>query len=53
VSAAQSGPDDVEKYLATYVCGSEESYLTAVGAERLSTLADWSRSTADWQELFR
>ena len=53
VSAAQTGPDDVEKYLATYVCGSEESYLTAVGAERLSTLADWSRSTADWQELFR
>ena len=53
VSAAQSGPEDVEKYLATYVCGSEESYLTAVGAERLSTLADWSRSTADWQELFR
>jgi len=53
VSAAQSGPEDVEKYLATYVCGSDESYLTAVGAERLSTLADWSRSTADWQELFR
>ena len=53
VSAAQSGPDDFEKFLATYVCGSEESYLTAVGAERLSTLADWSRSTADWQELFR
>ena len=53
VSAAQSGPDDLGKYLATYVYGSEESYLAAVGAERLAALTDWSRSTADWQELFR
>ena len=53
VAAAQSGPDGVAKYLATYVCGSEVSYLAAVGAERLAALADWSRSTADWQELFR
>ena len=24
----------------------------AIGAERLAALADWSRSTADWKELF-
>jgi glutaconate CoA-transferase, subunit A len=53
VSAAQSGPDDLAKYLATYVNGSEESYQEAVGAERLAALSAWSRSTADWQELFR
>ncbi len=29
VSAAQSGPDDLDKYLATYVSGSEESYREA------------------------
>jgi len=32
--------------------GSEESYQAAIGAERLAALADWSRSTADWKELF-
>jgi len=53
VSAAQSGPDDLDKYLATYVYDSEESYRAAIGAERLAALADWSRSTAAWQELFR
>ena len=52
VSAAQSGPDDLDKYLATYVYGSEESYQAAVGAERLTALAGWSRSTTAWQELF-
>jgi hypothetical protein len=52
VSAAQSGSDDLDKYLATYVYGSEESYLEAVGADRLRAVTDWSRSTADWQELF-
>jgi glutaconate CoA-transferase, subunit A len=52
VSAAQSGPDDLAKYLATYVNGSEESYREAVGAERLAALTAWSRSVADWQELF-
>lgn len=52
VSAAQSGPDDLDKYLATYVYGSEESYQAAIGAERLAALAGWSRSTADWKELF-
>jgi glutaconate CoA-transferase subunit A len=53
VSAAQSGPDGLEKYLATYVNGSEESYRAAVGADRLAALTTWSRSTAAWQELFR
>jgi len=53
VSAAQSGPDGLEKYLATYVNGSEESYQAAVGAGRLATLTTWSQSTAAWQELFR
>jgi len=53
VSAAQSGPDGLEKYLATYVNGSEESYQAAVGASRLAALTTWSQSTAAWQELFR
>jgi glutaconate CoA-transferase subunit A len=53
VSAAQSGPDGLEKYLATYVNGSEESYQAAVGASRLAALTSWSQSTAAWQELFR
>ena len=52
-SAAQSGPDGLEKYLATYVNGSEESYQAAVGASRLAALTTWSQSTAAWQELFR
>jgi len=52
VSAAQSGPDDLEKYLATYVSGSEQDYRLAVGAGRLAELATWSTSTPAWQELF-
>lgn len=52
VSAAQSGPEGLEKYLATYVTGSEESYQVAVGAERLAVLASWPESTRAWQELF-
>jgi glutaconate CoA-transferase, subunit A len=52
LSAAQSGPEDLEKYLATYVSGSEEDYRLAVGAQRLAALATWSRSIMDWQELF-
>jgi glutaconate CoA-transferase, subunit A len=52
VSAAQSGPDDLEKYLAVYLGGSEQDYRAAVGAERLAALATWSTSTAAWQELF-
>jgi glutaconate CoA-transferase subunit A len=53
VAAAQSGPDGLEKYLATYVHPGEDGYLAAVGAGRLNALAGWSRSTAAWQELFR
>ena len=52
VSAAQSGPDDLEKYLGVYLGGSEQDYRAAVGAERLAALATWSGSTAAWQELF-
>ena len=52
VSAAQSGPDDLEKYLGVYLGGSEQEYRAAVGAERLAALATWSESTAAWQELF-
>jgi glutaconate CoA-transferase, subunit A len=53
VSAAQSGPSDLEKYLATYVGGGEEGYREAIGAGRLAALTTWSRSTAAWQEMFR
>ena len=52
VTAAQSGPEDLGKYLATYVQDSEESYRGAIGADRLARLAGWSRSTEAWQELF-
>lgn len=52
VAAAQSGPDDLGKYLAVYVYGSEESYRDAVGADRLGALTGWSESTDAWQELF-
>jgi glutaconate CoA-transferase subunit A len=52
VSAAQSGPDELGKYLAVYVYGSEESYRDAVGADRLGTLTGWSESTETWQEIF-
>jgi glutaconate CoA-transferase subunit A len=50
LSAAQSG--DLEKYLAAYVLGSEDSYRMAVGADRLGALAGWSESTTAWQEIF-
>jgi glutaconate CoA-transferase, subunit A len=52
VSAAQAGPDDLGKYLATYVYGTEEDYREAVGAARLATLTAWSQSTTAWKELF-
>jgi glutaconate CoA-transferase subunit A len=52
LSAAQSGPDDLGKYLATYVQGSEQDYREAVGAARLDALTTWSQSTAAWQEVF-
>jgi glutaconate CoA-transferase subunit A len=52
VAAAQSGPEDLDKYLAAYVQDSEESYRGAIGPGRLTQLATWSRSTDAWQELF-
>ena len=52
VTAAQAGPGDLEKYLAVYVQDSEESYRGAIGADRLTQLAGWSKSTEAWQELF-
>jgi glutaconate CoA-transferase subunit A len=52
VTAAQSGPAELAKYLTTYVHGSEESYREAIGAARLGELAAWSQSTSTWQELF-
>jgi glutaconate CoA-transferase, subunit A len=52
LTAARSGTDDLKKYLATYVGGSEEGYRTAVGVDRLAALTTWSRSDSAWQELF-
>jgi len=52
VSAAQAGPDDLGKYLAAYILGTEEDYREAVGAARLDALTTWSQSTAAWQEVF-
>ena len=52
LTASQSGPDDLEKYLASYVGESEESYRRAVGQHRLAALTTWSRSNSAWQELF-
>jgi glutaconate CoA-transferase, subunit A len=54
VTAAQSGPDQLGKYLAAYVhgTGSEEGYREAVGAARLGVLTTWSQSTAAWKGLF-
>jgi glutaconate CoA-transferase subunit A len=53
VSAAESGRDGIEKYLATYVNGSEDDYREAVGAGRLAELGGWSQSVTAWQELFQ
>jgi len=52
LSAAESGPGGLEKYLATYVQGSEEDYRDAVGPDRLGVLAGWSQSVTEWQEIF-
>jgi glutaconate CoA-transferase subunit A len=53
LSAAEAGPGCLEKYLATYVQGSEEDYRDAVGPDRLGMLAGWSQSVTGWQEIFR
>jgi glutaconate CoA-transferase subunit A len=50
LAAAQSG--DLEKYLAAYVYGGEDSYRMTIGADRLGALAGWSQSTTAWQEMF-
>ena len=52
VAAAQSGPDGVAKYLATYVYGGEERYAELIGPERRAALAAWSDSDTTWRELF-
>jgi len=52
LAAAESGPGGLEKYLATYVQGSEEDYRDAVGPDRLGVLAGWSQSVTEWQEIF-
>jgi glutaconate CoA-transferase, subunit A len=52
LTASQSGPDGLGKYLASYVGETEESYRAAVGEDRLAVLTTWPRSNAAWQELF-
>jgi glutaconate CoA-transferase subunit A len=53
LTAAQAGAVDLEKYVATYVLGSEENYRETIGPDRLDALAGWSQSVAAWQEVFR
>jgi glutaconate CoA-transferase subunit A len=53
LTAAEAGAGDLDKYVATYIQGSEEAYREAVGADRLGALAGWSQSVAAWQEVFR
>jgi glutaconate CoA-transferase subunit A len=53
LTAAQAGAGDLEKYVATYVLGSEENYRETIGPDRLDALAGWSQSVAAWQEVFR
>jgi glutaconate CoA-transferase, subunit A len=53
LTAAQAGAGDLEKYVATYVLGSEENYRETIGPDRLDVLAGWSQSVAAWQEVFR
>ena len=52
VAAAQAGGDGLEKYLASYVGGTEQEYQEAIGAGRLERLTRWQESTAAWQEMF-
>lgn len=53
LTAAQAGGGDLEKYIATYVLGSEKNYQETIGPDRLGALAGWSQSVAAWQEVFR
>src|SRR5580704_16466302 len=52
VTAAQGGDDELGKYLAIYLSGTEDDYRQAVGSDRLDKLTRWPESTATWQELF-
>ena len=55
VKAAQSGGEDLAGYLKTYVYGvaDEQEYRELIGSKRLTELARWAQSTADWKGLFR
>ncbi|MGD0068099.1 MAG: CoA-transferase [Streptosporangiaceae bacterium] len=53
LTAAQAGATDLEKYVATYIQGDEETYREAIGPGRLGALAGWSQSVDAWQEVFR
>ena len=55
VKAAQSGGEDLAGYLKTYVYGvaDEHEYRELIGSKRLTELARWAQSTADWKGLFR
>ncbi len=53
VQAAQSGGDDLAKYLQQYVFDVDErGYRELIGQRRLDTLAGFSASTAAWKEAF-
>jgi glutaconate CoA-transferase, subunit A len=54
VAAAQTGGDDVAKYLQQFVFDVDEAgYRELVGDAQLSRLAGYRESTQAWKELFR
>jgi glutaconate CoA-transferase, subunit A len=54
VAAAQSGGDDLAKYLQQFVFDVDEAgYRELVGERQLSRLAGYRESTQAWKELFR
>jgi len=53
VLAAQSGGDDLAKYLQQYVFDVDErGYRELIGQRRLDALAGYAESTAAWKEVF-
>lgn len=54
VAAVSSGADGLRRYLDRYVLqgDGEPGYRQAVGVQRLTALAEYSRSTEQWQEVF-
>jgi glutaconate CoA-transferase subunit A len=53
VQAAQSGGDDLAKYLQQYVFDVDErGYRELIGQRRLDALAGYNVSTASWKEVF-